>query len=177
MPLYFKVWDGNVTDDKTHLKNWMALRTLLGRSTFTYVADSKLCTRENMEFIDSEGGTFVTVMPETRTEDRAFKDWIQTNSPNWIEVLRRKGKRKDAPDSVYTAFESPVPSAEGFRILWILSSEKRRLDEQRRLSAIEKTTERLQELASKEHRNRERLQTRIAEILKEHRESATSTAR
>lgn len=81
VPLYFKVWDGNVTDDRTHLKNWMALRTLLGRADFTYVADSKLCTRENMEFIASEGGFLVTVLPQSRTEDKRFKDWIQENSP------------------------------------------------------------------------------------------------
>lgn len=166
VPLYFKVWDGNVTDDRTHIKNWMALRGLLGRADFTYVTDCKLCTRENMEFIDSEGGFFVTVMPQTRTEDRRFKDWIQDQAPQWQEVARKPDpNRKYAPQHVYWTFESPFPSAEGFRILWVRSSQKQSLDAASRTRAIEKTEQDLSDLSSRNHRNREKLEATIQEIL------------
>lgn len=167
VPLYFKVWDGNVTDDKTHLRNWMALRGLLGRADFTYVADSKLCTRENMEFIASEGGFFVTVLPETRNEDKTFKDWVQENTPSWQEVLRRK--KENRPDSIWWAFESPFPSSEGFRILWIRSSDKQRQDEEIRRSRIEKTVEALISLQSQSHRSHDRLETALKDVFRENR--------
>ncbi len=167
VPVYFKVWDGNVTDDKTHLRNWMALRGLLGRADFTYVADAKLCTRENMEFIHSEGGYFITVLPETRKEDKTFKDWIQTNTPLWQEVGRRKGLRQQNPDSLWWAFESPFLSAEGFRILWIKSSGKERLDEEKRRSRIDKTVETLIELQGRSHKSRDRLKSDLGDIFRE----------
>jgi hypothetical protein len=34
-----------------------------------YIADSKLCSFENMDHIDRAGGRFVTVMPRSRQED------------------------------------------------------------------------------------------------------------
>lgn len=166
VPLYFKVWDGNVTDDRTHIRNWMALRGLLGRPDFTYVADCKLCTRESMEFIDSEGGFFVTVLPQTRSEDRCFRDWIQENTPQWQEVFRRPDpNRKYAPQHVYWTFESPFPSAEGFRIVWVKSSQKERIDSDARTSAIEKTAQDLSDLSGRAFRSREKLEATIREVL------------
>lgn len=166
VPMYFKVWDGNVTDDRTHIKNWMALRGLLGRADFTYVADSKLCTRESMEFIDSEGGFFVTILPQTRAEDKRFKDWIQDHAPQWQEVSRRPDpKRKYAPQHVYCTFESPFYSSEGFRIIWVRSSQKQSQDESTRRRAIEKTEQDLSDLSLRNFRNRERLESTIQQIL------------
>lgn len=173
VPIYFKVWDGNVTDDRTHVKNWMALRGLLGRTDFTYVADSKLCVRESMEFIDSEGGFFVTILPQTRAEDARFKNWIQENSPQWQEVIRRPDpKRKYSPQHVYSTFESPFPSAEGFRIIWVRSSQKQYLDAASRTRAIEKTEQDLSDLSQKHFRSREKLEATIREILRDRKTSA-----
>jgi hypothetical protein len=44
-----------------------------GRADFLYVADSKLCSRENMDYIDRAGGRFVTVLPLSRSEDGEFR--------------------------------------------------------------------------------------------------------
>ena len=52
IPVHFKTYDGNTTDDTTHQQTWLTLRGLLGKSDFLYVADSKLCTEENMATID-----------------------------------------------------------------------------------------------------------------------------
>lgn len=169
VPLYFKVWDGNVTDDRTHIKNWMALRGLLGRTDFTYVSDSKFCTRENMEFVDSEGGFFVSVMPQTRSEDQHFKDWIQDHQPQWQEVIRRPDpNRKYAPQHVYSTFESPFLSAEGFRIVWIKSSQKENRDAQTRRNAIDRTTQDLTDLCTRRFKNRDKLEETIDGVFKEY---------
>lgn len=165
VPLYFKVWDGNVTDDKTHLRNWMALRNLLGRADFTYVADSKLCTRENMEFIASEGGYFVTVLPQTRAEDSQFKDWIQNHNPDWKEALRFKSPKRYSPNIVYWTFESLFISSEGFPIVWIKSSQKEKLDSQKRKTAIDKTAQAFANISEKPSKNPKRLEAAIRQIL------------
>ncbi len=55
---------GNINDDCTHIDTWDELRALTGGAGFLYVADSKLCTREQMSHTDREGGRFVTVLAE-----------------------------------------------------------------------------------------------------------------
>ena len=165
--VYFKVWDGNVTDDRTHIKNWMALRGLLGRVDFTYVSDSKFCTRENMEFVDSEGGFFVTVMPQTRSEDQRFKDWVQDHQPQWQEAIRRPDpNRKYAPQHVFWTFESPFLTSEGFRIIWIKSSQKENRDAQTRRDAVDRTTQDLTDLCARSFKNRDKLEEMVEGVLK-----------
>jgi transposase len=167
IPLYFKVWDGNSTDDQTHIRNWMSLRGLLSRVDFIYVADSKLCTRENMDFINGEGGFFITVLPQTRSEDKQFKDWIQIHPPQWQEVLRiRNLRHKYAPQNVYWVFESPIPSSEGYRIIWIKSSQKQKIDSDKRTSSLEKTVRDLTDLSERQFRNRDKLKNTIDDILR-----------
>jgi transposase len=48
VPVHCKTYDGNTTDDQVHRDTWLFLRAIIGHSDFLYVADSKLCTRENM---------------------------------------------------------------------------------------------------------------------------------
>jgi transposase len=170
VPLYFKVWDGNTTDDSTHLSNWMSLRSLVGHAKFMYVADSKLCVKDTMQFINTEGGTFVTVMPETRLEINRFRQWIQTNNTQWQEALRLPNTHdKDGDPRMFWTYDSPFLSSEGFRIIWIKSSAKQFEDDQRRTERIERTQEALTELSAKAHRNQDRLAKAIAGILKKYR--------
>lgn len=170
VPLYFKVWDGNTTDDTTHLNNWMSLRSLVGHAKFIYVADCKLCVKDTMQFIDTEGGAFVTVMPETRLEINRFQQWIQTNNPQWQEALRLPNTHdKNGPPRMFWTYDSPFLSSEGFRIIWIKSSVKQFEDEQRRTQRIERTQEALEELSDKAHRNHDRLAKTVAAILKKYR--------
>ncbi|MDA3895157.1 MAG: hypothetical protein PF482_03295 [Desulfobacteraceae bacterium] len=48
VPLSYKLFDGNTPDDVTHIPNWNALRTLLEKEDFIYVADCKLCSHKNL---------------------------------------------------------------------------------------------------------------------------------
>ena len=54
------------------------------------MADSKLCTRENLKHIQGRGGRFITVLPRTWKEDTLFKDWIQTNTPGGMWSRRSR---------------------------------------------------------------------------------------
>ena len=60
VPVHFKAYDGNRTDDGVHLETWNRLRTLLRHPRFIYVADCKLCTEKNLRTIDGEHGFFVS---------------------------------------------------------------------------------------------------------------------
>src|SRR5262249_21697928 len=72
VPVHCKVLDGNTSDDSVHRQTWLDLCDLVGGSDFLYVADSKLCTKDNMGLIAGKGGRFLTVMPRTRAEDGRF---------------------------------------------------------------------------------------------------------
>lgn len=77
MPVQFRCADGSMSDSQTHIKTWNALCAVAGRADFLYVADSKLCSRENLDYIHRGGGRFVTVMPRSRLEDAEFRKWTR----------------------------------------------------------------------------------------------------
>ena len=147
VPITYRMVDGNVEDSTTHITTWERCRAIAGRSGFLYVADSKLCTRDNMDHIARNGGRFLTILPKTRKEDELGRAWIASGAVTWGEIARRPGKRKDDPDEVYWAAEAPSCSAEGYRIVWFRSSVKRMNDALSRNDRIEKARADLQDLA------------------------------
>jgi len=150
VPVWVGLHDGNVTDDQTHLDTWTALRQIVGRPDFVYVADSKLCVTETLTSITGQGGHFVTVLPRTRKEERWFKEHVQTHTLPWEEVWRRPpARRQEDPAEVYQAVESPLRSAEGFRILWYHSSVKHSHDQHVRQSRIERAVAELEFLRNR----------------------------
>ena len=96
VPVQFRCADGNASDARTHIETWEALRQATGRVDFLYVADSKLCTRDNMDYIDRKGGRFVTVVPRSRGEDEEFRRWLQTHEPAWELVRSRPNPRRES---------------------------------------------------------------------------------
>jgi transposase len=123
IPVAFRCSDGNTSDSRTHIETWNTLRAVAGRTDFLYVADSKLCSRENMDHIDRAGGRFVTVLPRTRSEDEEFRKWIQTHTPDWTCVWDRPHPRyADGPRDRWFVFRAPLPSAEGWTVVWVWST-------------------------------------------------------
>jgi transposase len=175
VPVHFKVTDGNTEDTTTHIETWECLRRLVGSPQFLYVADSKLCTRENMKYIDENHGKFVTIMPRSRKEDQLFKDWLQQNTPNWEEIARKPHLRlKNGPPNIFWAIPTPIPDADGFRVIWFLSSHKMERDAQFRRNAIQSAWNQLQKLKTRLEGARPRFSTQasvaraIDEILNKH---------
>jgi transposase len=144
IPIAFRCTDGNVSDSRTHIETWNTLRAVAGRADFLYVADSKLCSRENMDYIDRAGGRFVTVMPRSRLEDEEFRKWIQTNTPDWESVWDRPNQRHaDGPRDCWYVYRAPLPSAEVCTVVWVWSSLLTLRQEARRRRNIAAATEQL----------------------------------
>lgn len=138
VPVHYRVCDGNTTDSPTHQETWDAIRALAGRPDFIYVADCKLCTKGNTAYIASQEGKFITILPKNRKEHEWFRTHVQTNSPSWEEVASPPDPSdKNGPPHVWRMVESPMPSADGFRIVWVWSSQKAELDMKTREAMME----------------------------------------
>jgi transposase len=163
VPIHYKGYDGNRTDDTTHIETWDILKELKGSPDFIYVADSKLCVSETMRYIGGEDGFFITVMPRTRSEDKWFREHIIDNKVLWNEVfiVQDPRKKKDLPE-IWRMVESPIPSKEGFRIAWVWSSKKTKQDQISRENTINKAISGLKGLQKRLQSNRCRLKTKQA---------------
>jgi transposase len=123
VPVAFRCAAGNTSDSVTHIETWNTLRTVAGRADFLYVADSKLCSYDNLHYLHREGGRFVTVMPRLRQEDAQFREWIQTHTPHWELVWDRPNRRhSDGPRDRWYVFRPAVPSMEVWPITWVWSA-------------------------------------------------------
>jgi len=162
VPIAYRLADGNTTDDPTHVPTWDGLVGMLGRTDFLYVADSKLANTAAMGHIAAAGGRFVTVLPRSRGEDRWFRDWAQTHQPQWTEAARKPGPRAGAPDQVYATFPAPLPSAEGYRIIWVHSTATPARDTASRQARIEAGAAAIDALAARLAGPKFRLGTRVA---------------
>jgi len=173
VPVQFRCSDGNTNDSATHIETWETLRAVAGRADFLYVADSKLCTRENMDTIDRRGGRFVTVLPRSRLEDGEFRKWIQTHEPEWEKVWdRRNPRRKGGPRDRWYVCRADLPSKEAWPVTWVFSTLLALRQEQTRreqiAAAIEELSDLKGRLASPKSRIRKasKVDKKVEEILK-----------
>jgi transposase len=123
VPVQFRCEHGNTSDSRTHQQTWDTLCRAAGSVDFLYVADSKLCAREAMDHIDQRGGRFICVMPRSRQEDTEFREWIQTHEPAWEPVWDRPNpRRRGGPRDRGWVFRYPLPSSEGWPVIWVYSA-------------------------------------------------------
>src|SRR5215472_2270745 len=171
VPVHFKAYDGNQTDDGIHLETWSRLRTLLQHPRFIYVADCKLCTEKNLRTIDRERGFFVTVVPKTRAEVATFGEAVLGGDVRWEEVLRKRVDRNEKAFDVIECAVGPYHLREGFTLYWYRSSQKKKRDERDRNERIERTRERLETLDLRRMRGPKTeatIRKRVSEILTQH---------
>jgi len=160
VPIWANVDHGNTADDVTHLRTWRAIKKLLGTARFLYVADSKLCSKENLTEIHQEGGRFLTVIPATWGEHKRFYEWLSMHDAPWEDVLSKKSKRrKTDPPIVYRGYEPPETTDQGFRVFWYWSSQKAALDRGARETRINSAERDLQEIRARIGRSKSRLNT------------------
>ncbi len=148
VPLSYKLFDGNTTDDVTHIPNWNGLRTLLGKEDFIYVADCKLCSQKNMAHISKNNGYFITIVPKDRKEVKHFYKYLKENDVIWEDAFRVESSRKKGEMNIYKTYESGR-TKEGFRIIFVHSSLKQKEDEGRRNRKIDKAIAKLEKLSPK----------------------------
>jgi transposase len=126
VPIHFKTYDGNTTDDTTHIATWQCLYQLVGHANFLYVADCKLCSHGNLNYIAGRNGRFLTVVPRTRKETEWMRKYVLEQTVAW-KVVRQEGKGRRKPKrlAVYEGFEYPQKCCDGYRLLWYRSSVKK----------------------------------------------------
>ncbi len=167
VPILHHVFSGNRTDDSVHVHNVDLLREVLGRGDFVYVADSKLCTRANLEHVESYGGRFVTVLPRTRKEDQDFRVALRegTLRARWRKVLERDRARSEGegPDVFSCTAQGPQRTVEGYRIVWVRSSLKARRDAEGRMGRLRRAEAELHVLADRVERGRPRTPRAVRE--------------
>ncbi len=169
VPVSHEVHSGNRTDDTVHRNNVDRLREILGRDDFIYVADSKLCTRKNLAHVAQYGGTFVTVLPQTRAEDKRFRKALREGTEvRWRRLLALENKRrkKDPPDLYWTTNDGPEETVEGYRLIWLRSSQKAGIDVERREAALEKAEAALSDLDARLNRGKLRKRASINKEIK-----------
>jgi transposase len=169
VPLHFRAANGNTTDDQTHIDTWKLLCELAGRKDFLYVADSKLATAENMAYLDKHHGRFVTVLPRTRSEDKAFRKSLREGKVTWrtvYEKIDEQDEQRKVLDCISVA-NQPVLSAEGYRLLWYHSTRKAEVDGLARATRLQRATRELDELRQRlaSPRTRYRTRSKVAEAV------------
>jgi len=145
VPVNFECGDGNLTDDQTHQATWDLVCQLAGGPDFLYVADSKLATEKNMAHIHQRGGRFVTVLPRTRSEDKAFRFRLAVEQITWTPLCSRATSDGQHEDEVLISSGSEI-TKEGYRLLWFHSSRKATLDAAARSKKILRTIRSLEDL-------------------------------
>jgi transposase len=173
VPIHYKCYPGNVTDDKTHIETWNSLLKITGYPDFLYVADSKLCTDEQLSYIVDNGGRVVTIIPETWKEAESFKEKLrQSKKAKDIIWRRRKPGSHDKKEYFSTFKGDYFTTRRGYKIHWIYSSEKRKRDRDNRENHLKKVEQCLALLNGKI--NKRGLKTRKAvekaaqQIVEEH---------
>lgn len=169
VPVSHDVFSGNRTDDTIHRSNVEQLRQLLGRDDFIYVADCKLATRKNLQYIAGYGGTFVTVLPRTRAEDQRFRRQLREGQRvRWrpFFVLPNKRRPSAPPDIYSTTAQGPNVTDEGYRIVWCRSSQKVDLDALAREASLERAEAEIVHLSRQLNRGSLRRRSAIAKKAK-----------
>jgi transposase len=172
VPISHDVYSGNRSDDTIHRSNVDGLRQVLRRTDFIYVADSKLATRKNLAHVAKYEGKFVTILPRTRSEDKRFRKLLREWAPvRWRKLIEIENHRRksDPPDVYYSTADGPGETREGYRIVWIRSSQKTELDALARRASLEKAETDLFDLNTRLNigalRKRPAIQKKVKEVL------------
>ena len=170
VPLHYKAYPGNRTDDTLHIEIWNTLCQITGRDDFLYVADSKVCTHKQLAHIVRHGGRVVTLMPQTWKEADLFKQ-AQRQSPRKKErILRRLLPNSEQEYETFYRLAGSDHTAQGhYPLHWIYSTEKKKRDQKTREKRLRKAEADLSELTIKlnirQLKTRSQIQKRVEQLL------------
>ncbi len=168
VPIYFTSASGNTSDDTTHRATWDLLCQLAGRSDFLYVADCKLASSENMNYI-ARKGRFITVLPRSRKEDKQFRKQLLAKPDSVrrddVYTVTRKvrtcGTEQEIELDRLTVVADEMISSDGYRLLWYHSTKKARHDARSRAHRLQRATRELTDLRERLSGPRTRLKSRM----------------
>ena len=169
VPLTFQLFNGNQTDDGTHIPNWDQLRQTLGKTDFIYVADCKLCNQNNLDHIHKNGGFFITIVPKNRSMLKPFKEQLQNGVVQWQLAYSVQDNRKPSRQNCFYTFETES-TEKGYRLIWVLSTSKARQDQKTRERRLAKAEANLTEIAGKLNqynlKSRDQIEAAVDKVLK-----------
>ena len=99
-------------------------------------------------------------LPARRT--RRFATGSSTTNVEWVQAIRRPGRRQHDPDDVWHTVAAPWPSAEGHRVVWVRSSTKIEHDAQARTDRIARGIAALDDLNQRLASPKTRMKTTVA---------------
>jgi len=148
VPLSYEVYNGNQSDDTTHIPNWNGLRALIKKEEFVYIADCKLCSSKNLTHIDKNHGYFITIIPKSHKDVAEFMEHIKTHDVEWEDAFEGPHSRKKNKTNKFRTYEAGK-NKKGYRVIWIHSSSKADEDRERRLRKIDQAQKALEKLVPK----------------------------
>jgi transposase len=171
VPIHCRVASGNVVDDTTHRDNWEMLCQIVGTTDFLYVADCKLVTRANLNYIATRGGRFVSVLPRTWRADALFRERLRRGEVVWQPLWSKHDEEGKVIDRFAVADGNEV-LPEGYRLWWYHSTHKADLDLASRSNRLDRAVRHLRQLQGKlraprsRQRGRAKVQQHVEQILK-----------
>ncbi len=184
MPLWFRPWDGNQSDDAVYLADMTELRkTLLVPTNAVLIGDRKLCNRDTLLAFSRQRQQFLAAHPWTVPAQATWRaTWraLQEGRLAWTEVdyvshNHRRKAPQERPQYRVCEVEHELADPETgqvHRLRWVFSwsSEKARQDAQQRAKALEaggKALERIAGLLGKyDYTTRARIEGRVAQALR-----------
>jgi len=150
VPIHYKSYPGNRTDDTTHIDTWRVLRDIAGQSDFLYVADCKVCTDKQLSFIVRHGGRVVTLLPGTWKEVKTFKASLRIHNKTKQRILRKPLPNAEHLYETFYRFKGRYRTHKaGYTLHWIYSTEKNKRDKLQREQLLQRVEHELGELMGK----------------------------
>jgi len=173
IPIHYKTYPGNRTDDTVHIETWNALRQMTGKADFLYVADSKVCTHQQLSHSVRHGGRVVTLMPETWKEAGDFKATLRQTVKAKQRILRRPLPNGEQTYETFYCFSGRYRTEKSrYPLHWIYSTQKRKRDRAAREKRLQKAEYELMELMAKLNartlKTKAQIQQRVNTILQSH---------
>lgn len=170
VPVHYKAYEGNRTDDTTHIETWNSLRHIVGHPSFLYVADCKVCTDKQLSHIVKNDGRVVTIIPETWKEVKSFKERLRKSKKSKKVIWRRGSKENPKRVEYFSSFAGEHRTEKrNYKICWIYSSEKKNRDRENREKALKKAEYELADLSGnlniRKLKTKESIQKKIDEIM------------
>jgi len=173
VPVHHKVYSGNRTDDTTHIETWNILNSITGFPYFIYVADCKVCTSSQLNYIVANGGRVITTMPKTWKEYKSFVENLRMKRKKRKYLWRRPilcSFNEHETFSIYIGEYSTLEK--GYRLYWYHSSEKAKFDHQNREERLRKAERELLNLScslnKRKLKTKEAIDKKIDDILSHH---------
>jgi len=183
IPLWYKPWDGNQSDDRVYLADLTALRQLGWLpENVVLIGDRKLCNQENLLQFCRTNQYFLGAHPWTDTAKEVWEQTyqeLQTGQRSWeeVEYVSRNQASKAIEERTrhrvceITRSLFDAEKQQQYELRWIFtwSSKKAEQDAQRRsrsLTTVEQALQRIARLLGRyDYKNRAIIQSRIDKVL------------